>query len=110
CIEEEFVDFAAMRLDMVCAARRYELAELQAHRAQRFLAQFAPSPCASSCVELCRCRRLFIQYCLASGTTAASSVVEAGDRCESPHLSALEGPWPDHKPGLHPDEGGRSLR
>src|SRR5262245_59524752 len=25
-------------------------------------------------------------------------------------LSALEGPWPDHKPGLHPDEGGRSLR
>src|SRR5262249_37866586 len=24
--------------------------------------------------------------------------------------SALEGPWPDHEPGLHPDEGGRSLR
>ena len=28
----------------------------------------------------------------------------------SHRLSALEGPWPDHKPGLHPDEGGRSLR
>ena len=27
-----------------------------------------------------------------------------------PALSALEGPWPDHQPGLHPDEGGRSLR
>src|SRR6516164_6044771 len=29
---------------------------------------------------------------------------------EAGRLSALEGPWPDHEPGLHPDEGGRSLR
>ena len=28
---------------------------------------------------------------------------------EATVYSALEGPWPDHKPGLHPDEGGRSL-
>jgi len=28
----------------------------------------------------------------------------------SHRLSALEGPWPDHEPGLHPDEGGRLLR
>jgi hypothetical protein len=28
----------------------------------------------------------------------------------SHRLSALEGPWPDYEPGLHPDEGGRSLR
>src|SRR5215471_11451934 len=34
-----------------------------------------------------------------------------GQLCVRSHrLSALEGPWPDHKPGLHPDEGGRSLR
>ena len=29
---------------------------------------------------------------------------------EASCLSALEGPWPDHEPGLHLDEGGRSLR
>src|SRR5262249_52503529 len=34
-----------------------------------------------------------------------------GQLCVRSHrLSALEGPWPDHEPGLHPDEGGRSLR
>ena len=34
-----------------------------------------------------------------------------GQLCVRGHrLSALEGPWPDHQPGLHPDEGGRSLR
>src|SRR5262249_53727175 len=34
-----------------------------------------------------------------------------GQLCVGSHrLSALEGPWPDHEPGLHPDEGGRSLR
>ena len=31
-----------------------------------------------------------------------------GQLCVRSHrLSALEGPWPDHEPGLHPDEGGR---
>src|SRR6516165_970474 len=34
-----------------------------------------------------------------------------GQLCVRSHrLSALEGPWPDHEPGLHPDEDGRSLR
>src|SRR5216684_2665484 len=34
-----------------------------------------------------------------------------GQLCVRSHrLSALEGPGPDHEPGLHPDEGGRSLR
>src|SRR3989454_10768008 len=33
-----------------------------------------------------------------------------GSCVRSHRLSALEGPWPDHEPGLHPDEGGRSLR
>ena len=41
----------------------------------------------------------------------AVNFTDTGQLCVRSHrLSALEGPWSDHEPRLHLDEGGRSLR